>query len=106
MNRSSAGGEAERRLAELQAVLDAREPDPGALASAGERVAAAIGRLTRATPPAELARIADLHACVRDAAARRRSEAALAIDRTQSDRARLARLTRPSDDSASLDVSA
>lgn len=106
MTRSSDGREAERRLAELQAALDAHDPDPRALETAGERVAAAIGRLTRATPPAELTRIADLHACVRETASRRRSEAALAIARTQSDRARLAHLTRPSDDSASLDVSA
>jgi hypothetical protein len=106
VSRSSDGREAERRLGELQAALDANEPDPRAVEFAGERVAAALGRLTRATPPAELSRIVDLHACVRETAARRRSEAGRALARTQADRARLSHLTRPSDDSTTLDVCA
>jgi hypothetical protein len=106
VNPSSAGREAEQRLAELQAALEAKEPDPRALELAGERVAAALSRLTRATPPAELARVIDLHACVRQTADRRRSETGDALQRTQAGRARLSHLTRPSDDATSLDISA
>lgn len=106
MKEPSAGADALRWLAELQAVLDAGTLDPRALASASERVAAAVGRLTRATPPAELARVIDLHACVRQTADLRRQETRLALDRTQSDRERLSHLTRPNDDSGSVDLRA
>lgn len=99
-------GEAERRLAELQAALDAGDIDSGALEIASARVAAAIAALTRTTAPAELARVVDLHACVRDTVVRRREEAGDALDRARVDRERLARLTRPSDDAGALDVEA
>jgi len=106
VNPASAGNEAERRLAELQAALEARDPDPRALELAGERVAAALSRLTRATPPAELARVLDLHACVRETAARRHSDADFGLRRVRAERARLSHLTRPSDGETSLDVDA
>jgi hypothetical protein len=100
------GHEALRRLSELQAALEAGEIDSNALEIASARVAAALAALSRTTPPAELARLVDLHACVRDTTARRRAETGDALDRARADRERLARLTRPSDDAGALDVEA
>lgn len=102
----SAAGEAERRIAELQAALDAHAPDPKAVELLSERVASALRGLSRAVPPADLARVADLHACVRATAERRRTETADALERARADRARLSRLTRPSGSGASLDLDA
>lgn len=106
MSRSSPGREAEQRLAELLAALESQSTDELALELAGRRVAEAVGRLSRATPPAELARVIDLHACVRETAARRSSETGAALHRTQAGRARLSHLTRPNDDATSLDIRA
>lgn len=106
MNGPDACREAERRLAELLGVLEARELDVRALESAGARVAAAMTRLTRHAAPDSLARVLTMHACVREAAALRRDEAGESLARTQSDRERLSHLTRPSDAAGSLDVRA
>lgn len=99
-------GEAERRLTELLAVLEARELDVPALEAAGERVAEALARLTRLAAPSDLARVIDLHACVRQTAALRAAAAGQALERTQADRSRHAHLTRPSDTAGGLDVRA
>jgi hypothetical protein len=95
--------EFERRLAELQAILESGAIDSSALERAGRRVEAALGTLTRATAPAELARAVDFHACVREAVARSRTETARELAQLQTDRARLSHLTRPDDSASSVD---
>jgi len=98
--------DAERRLAELLSILESDSLDARALEIAGDRVAAALARLSRQSAPAELARVLDLHACVREAAGMRRVETGEALRRTQADRERISHLTRPSDSAGSLDVQA
>jgi hypothetical protein len=98
--------EAEKRLAELQALLESRDPSPEVLAAASARVEAALRSLTRATPPSELARIVDLHAVVRETARARRSATGGELERVRDERARHARLTRPEDGASGVDVRA
>ncbi|MBL8861964.1 MAG: hypothetical protein JNK02_08115 [Planctomycetes bacterium] len=99
-------GEAERSLAELQALLEARTGDLAALEAAGTRVERALRALTRATPPAELARVADLFAIVRESTARRRDESGLELERVREGRARLARLADAEGAGDALDLEA
>ncbi len=95
--------EAERSLNELQSALDSNLGDGRSLARASDRVAAALASLTREGPPADLDRLIDLHACVRDAALKQRNETARELQSLQSERQRLAHLTRPSDASGAVD---
>jgi hypothetical protein len=98
--------EAERRLTELLALLESGPIDSSALERAGRRVEAALGTLTRATAPADLARAVDLHACVREAVARARTETGRELAQLRADRARLSHLTRPDDSARSVDYRA
>lgn len=105
MSDPSAGREAEARLGELLEILDAKKLDAAAVEFAGGRVATALARLTREVPPDELARVLDLHACVREAVVLRRSETGGELERVRAGRDRLSHLTRPND-GGSLDVRA
>lgn len=98
--------EAERRLLELQAALESGADDVHAIERASERLQTALASLSRATPPAELARIVDLHACVSASARAQRNEAGRALDQLQGERARMSHLTRPSDATGSIDYEA
>ncbi len=106
MTDPSASRDAESRLSELLEALDAKKFDAAAVEFAGGRVAAALARLTREVAPADLARVIDLHACVRERAALRHGETGEALERVRAGRDRLSHLTRPSDSSGSLDVEA
>jgi len=102
----SAGREAEARLGELLEALEAKKLDAAAVEFAGGRVATALARLTREVAPDELARVIDLHACVRQAVSLRRVETGDELRRVRAGRDRLSHLTRPSDSSGSLDIRA
>jgi len=100
----NAGRDAEARLGELLEILDAKKLDANAVEIAGGRVATALARLTREVAPDELARVIDLHACVRQTVAQRRGETADELERVRAGRDRLSHLTRPSDSGGALDI--
>lgn len=98
--------ELDRHLVELLAVLESPDLDPVRVDRAYAAVDTGVAGLSRATPRAELERTSSLHACIREQARRRRLEIEHALQVAQGARARLSRLTRPSDGSTSLDVRA
>jgi hypothetical protein len=96
----------DRHLVELLTALESADLDPARVDRAAAAVDAGVAGLTRATPRVELERIASLHACIREKARQRRLDLEHALQIAQGARARLSRLTRPSDATTALDVSA
>ena len=94
----------DRHLVELLAALEATDLDPARVERASAAVELGLTALTSATPSQDLERITSLHACVRAKAQFRKIEIENALKLAQSARARLSRLTRPSDASSALDV--
>jgi len=96
----------DRHMVELLTALESADLDPGRVDRAAAAVEAGVAALTRATPRVELERIASLHACIRAKARWRQLELEHALRIAQGARARLSRLTRPSDATTAIDVSA
>lgn len=94
----------DRHLVELLAALESAELDPARVDRAAAAVGVGVAALTSVTPRTELERIASLHACIREKARKRRLDLEQALWIAQGARARLSRLTRPSDASPSIDV--
>jgi hypothetical protein len=94
----------DRHLVELLAALETTDLDPARVERACASVELGLSALTSETPAIELERIVSLHACIRAKAHWRKLETENALQLAQNARARLSRLTRPSDSSSGLDV--
>jgi hypothetical protein len=97
---------AERHLGRLVGQLESPAFDPIGVEEACRDLDASLKQLSRATPRAERDRILALHAALRAMVGRESSEAARSLALVVRARERLARLTRPEDARAALDLSA
>lgn len=98
--------DAESRIVALMGALDESELDVAHVERTAVALARSLATLSRSTPRDEVDRITALHACLRDLVARRRDETARALAAVQRARAQCARLTRPQESHAELDVRA
>lgn len=97
---------AERSLGRLVALVESKALDPIAVERAARDLEAGLSQLSPATPRAERERIFALHATLRAVVERKISESARSLALVASARERLARLTRPEDARAALDLRA
>lgn len=97
---------AERHLGRLLGQLESAAEDPNGVEEACRDLDGSLQELSRATPRAERERILVLHAALRAVVARKRAELTRSLTFVVSARERLARLTRPEDARASLDLDA
>jgi len=97
---------AERQLGRLMGQLESAAFDPIGVEEACRDLDASLARLSRATPRAERERLLVLHAALRAEVDRKRGEASRSLAFVVRARERLARLTRPEDARAALDLEA